>query len=237
MKYFRYFPKLDYDLDDNKQFRQAVDLFRISKVVSSVEDDITFYRYYTIQDGERPDHVSQSLYNTVDYYWTFFLVNTNLKNYYTDWPRSRQKFDEYLEETYKTEYIGIDTYDFFDKFEAGETVQGLISGARATIVSKNTSMGWIEIKDRVGTFQSNEIVRGLTSLDFITISGVGSFKDAAHHYEDGDGNWVPRSEPSAAIVTYADYDFQLNEDKREIRVIRPEFVDQVVSQFRESLNG
>ena len=79
MKYFRYFPKLDYDLDDNKQFRQAVDLFRISKVVSSVEDDITFYRYYTIQDGERPDHVSQSLYNTVDYYWTFFLSTQILK--------------------------------------------------------------------------------------------------------------------------------------------------------------
>lgn len=237
MKYFKYFPKLDYDLDDNNQFRKAVDLFRISKVVTSIQDNITFYRYYTIQDGERPDHVSQALYKTVDYYWTFFLVNPTLKNYYTDWPKSRGKFEEYINETYKNEYIGIDTYDFFDKFQIGETIQGLVSGATATIVSKNTSLGWIEIKDRTGTFIPNEIIRGLVSLDFITISGVGPFKNAAHHYEDGDGNWVPRSTPNAAIVTYSDYDFQKNEDKREIRVIRPEFVNQVVSQFRESING
>jgi len=237
MKYFRYFPTLDYDLDDNGSTRQAVDLFRISKLITGVNDNISFYRNYTIQDGERPDHVSKNLYDTTDYHWTFFIVNENLKNLYQDWPKSRQKFDEYIEHTYTTLYLGVNAYDFFDKFQVGETLQGLQSNATAKLVRKNTSLGWIEVESVSGTFRANEIVRGLISQDFVTINGSGSFKDAAHHYEDSDGNWVERSVPNAAIVTYADYDFEQNENKREIRVIRPEFVDKVAKQFRESING
>ena len=237
MKYFRYFPNLEYDLDDNGDVRLAKDLFRISKLVTNSKDNISFYREYTIQDGERPDHVSNSLYGTVDYYWTLFLVNDHIKNVYHDWPKSRQAFDEYLEHKYTTKYLGVNTYDFFDKFEVGETLQGLQSGATAKVVSKNTSLGWIEIDSVSGTFRANEIVRGLISQDFVTINGQGEFKDAAHHYEDGDGNYVERSTPNAAIVTNADYEFQKNEDKREIRVIRPEFVGRIAKQFRDSING
>lgn len=237
MKYFRYFPNLEYDLDDNGDVRLAKDLFRISKLITNSKDNISFYRKYTIQDGERPDHVSNILYGTVDYYWTFFLVNDHIKNLYRDWPKSRQTFDEHIKHTYTTLYLGVNSYDFFDKFQVGETLQGLQSNATAKLVRKNTSLGWIEVEPVSGTFKENEIVRGLISQDFVTISGSGSFKDAAHHYEDSYGNWVERSVPNAAIVTYADYDFQKNEDKREIRVIRPEFVGKIAKQFRDSING
>ena len=74
MQYFKYFPKLQYDLDDNKATKEIVDVFRFAKIVSNTTvDDITLYSYYDVIDGERPDHVSQRLYGTPDYYWTFFL--------------------------------------------------------------------------------------------------------------------------------------------------------------------
>ena len=47
MKYFRNFPLIDYDLDDNKDTRQIVDVFRFAKIVSSKAiDDVTLYNYY-----------------------------------------------------------------------------------------------------------------------------------------------------------------------------------------------
>jgi hypothetical protein len=236
MRYFRYFPKLRYDLDDNKSTREVIDVFRMSKVVSSITDDISFYRSYTIQDGERPDHVSLNLYGTQEYYWTLFLVNENLKNAYDDWPRTVPEIEDYVSEKYPYEYFAYDDWDLHSKFTPGETVIGLISGATATIVEKNTSLGWIRIKDRVGTFTMGETIRANTTLDSLTYQGGGDFADAAHHYEY-DGYIVPRDTPSAAIVTNHDYEIVKNEERREIRVIRPEFIGSIKRQFRDSING
>lgn len=235
MKYFRFFPKLDYDLDDNGQTKQVVDLFRFSKIITGIEDNITFYRNYYIQDGERPDHVSYKLYQTVDYYWTFFVANPELKSIYEDWPRSQEELEHMLNDKYPNYVLNISSYDFFDKFEIGETIQGLVSGATATILAKNVNLGWIKISTPTKTFQANEIVRGLISGDFETIDGQAPERNAAHHYEQGD-YVVERSTPNAAIVTFAEYERNANDDKRAIKVIRPEFISDVATQFRESIN-
>lgn len=236
MRYFRYFPKVAYDLDDNKTTRDIVDVFRMGRVVSTITDDISFYRNYTIQEGERPDHASMTIYGSQEYYWTFFIINEHLKNSYTDWPRTRDEVEEWINDNYTDEYIKYTNYDLAEKFTIGETLQGLISGATAIVTEKNTDLGWIRVKDRTGTFQTNELFRGLTSLETGTIEGTGAFKFAAHHYEK-DGYIVNRDTPLAAMVSNYDYEIEENESKRDIRVIRPEFITKVKRQFREAING
>ena len=87
MKYIKHFPKLKYDLDDDGNTKDIVDVFRFAKVVNQKTiDDISLYTFYYVPDGERPDHASVALYGTPDYYWTFFLVNPEMKNLYNDWP-------------------------------------------------------------------------------------------------------------------------------------------------------
>lgn len=67
----------------------------------SLLDTIVEYTYYTIQDGARPDIISQELYGRVDYYWTFFAINEQLKgNLYYDWPLSYQKFENMITTEY-----------------------------------------------------------------------------------------------------------------------------------------
>lgn len=235
MRYFRYFPKIQYDLDDNNATREIIDVFRLAKVVTVIEDDISFYRLYTIQEGERPDHVSKKIYGNQEYYWTFFFVNEGLKNIYDDWPRTVTEMAGYIDLQYPDEYIKYNAFDLHSKFQVGETIQGLISGATAIIVDKSTDLGWIRVKNRTGTFQQNEIFRGLISLDNATVDGYGQFKFAAHHYEK-DGYVVTRDTPGAALVSNSDYEIEENEAKREIRVIRPEFIGTVKRQFREAIN-
>lgn len=235
MKYFRFFPKLNYDIDDNGQTREVVDTFRFAKILNAIEDNITFYRLYDIQDGERPDHVSYKLYQTVDYHWTFFIANPEMKSLYEDWPRSQEEMQHMMVDKYPNFMLNISSYDFFNKFQIGETIQGLISGATATILDKNVNLGWIKITAPSKDFQKNEIVRGLISGDFETIDGQAPEKNAAHHYELGD-YVVERSTPGAAIITFDQYEQNLNDSKRRIRVIRPEYVGQVATQFREAIN-
>lgn len=310
MKYFRYFPKINYDLDDNGQTREVVDVFRFAKIINNIQDDIQFYRKYDIQDGERPDHVSYKLYESTDYHWSFFVANPEMKSLHLDWPRSYEEMEDYLSETYSdyvlnigyfnpannfevgeeiegqssgatanivskttssisvnsksgdflagetitgansqdsiiigtqidntgaTATLTITAFDFFNKFDIGETVQGLISGATGVVAAKSPQLGWIKITSKNGNFRQNEIIRGLTSGDFITISGQAPERYAAHHYESG-GYYVERTTPNAAIVTFEQWEIDKNDSKKQIKVIRPEYIDQVAVQFREAIN-
>ena len=116
MKYFKYFPTIPYDLDASGETKDIVDSFRFAKIINSIKDDITFYRFYDIPDGERPDHTSQTLYKTPDYYWSFFVANPRLKSL-EDWPLAQADLAKKLAHDYTGNVINISTFDFFNKFK------------------------------------------------------------------------------------------------------------------------
>jgi len=238
MQYFRYFPKINYDLDDNKDTREIVDVFRFAKVISSKTiDDITLYSYYQIQDGERPDHVSQALYKTPSLYWTFFLVNEKLKNVNTDWPMSFAQLDDHVNQTYTGHALNFDiSTTIHDKLTIGETVTGLLSGATGKVVSKDPNLGWIRISDKTGSFQA-ETIQGGTSNEIVSITGETPFKNATHHFTTADDGQVPRGTAGAVIVTNEENEKQLNDARQRIKVIKPGRVHEIVQDFRKIING
>lgn len=234
MKYFKYFPTLEYDFDANGQTRTIVDSFRFAKIITSFKDDITFYRFYDIPDGERPDHTSKLLYDTPDYYWSFFIANPELKSL-EDWPLANADLTKKLSHDYKGNVLKIATFDFFNKFTVGETVNGLVSGATAVVEGKNTSLGWVSIGAITGTFQA-EIIQGQTSGDTATITAAVSKLNAAHHFEK-DGLHVKRGSAGSSQVTNLEYEQGKNETRKKIKVIRPENIESIARQFRRVVNG
>lgn len=235
MRYFKYFPSLQFDMDGNNQYRTVVDVFRMAAVDEIIGNDVSFYRYYDVQDGERPDHVSYTLYGAVDYYWTFFVINNNLKNVYTDWPLSQAEVDEMVEEKYSGTVLTFNDCNCSSLLQVGDDIQGLISGATATIAEKNTTMGWMRIENITGGFVAGELVRNPATGNFIEITGERLEMYAAHHFEL-DGEDVPRTTPLAVPVTFREYENELNENKRQIRVIRPEHVQKFAAAFRKVIN-
>jgi len=75
MSYFKQFPKTTFDFLKDGKKQAMVDIHKSVRPLQHFLDDITEYSFYQIQDGERPDIVSQRLYSTSDYYWSFFVVN------------------------------------------------------------------------------------------------------------------------------------------------------------------
>lgn len=232
--YFQNFPTIEYDVLGNGRPIEVVDLFRAVRLRKRIRDDVLLYSFYTIQDGERPDHVSLKLYGTTDYYWTFFMVNDNLVNLIEDWPLSREELENKIDMKYAGNVMATDD-DMAAKFKKGETLQGLISGATATILEKDANLGLIKIDNIVGTFRDAEIVRGKTSNDTFTLSAVIPFKNSAHHFEDADGNITQKS-VNAIPVTNAEYEYNVNEAKLQIRVIRPEYIQRVTEEFFRQIN-
>lgn len=103
MGFFRQFPKVQYDFFNRGVNYNVTDMFRYVNVDYSFLDDVATYSYYRIQNGERPDIVSQRLYGTPDYYWTFFIVNDHLKDGLAGWPLPQELFEDYM----NTEYSGV----------------------------------------------------------------------------------------------------------------------------------
>ena len=61
-------------------------------------DNSSAYTFYEIKNGERPDTVSQRLYGTPDFYWTFFVINEFLHDGYKVWPLSQEQLFDYIKE-------------------------------------------------------------------------------------------------------------------------------------------
>lgn len=236
--YFQGFPTIQYNLQDESHTIEVVDIFRTVKPKQSLKDDILLYNKYTIQDGERPDHVSQKLYGTPDYYWTFFMVNENMTNVFTDWPLSRKEVQDYVAIKYPGFVLKTDD-DIEMKFTQNELVQGLVSGTKAKLISKDPNTNTLRIVDEDGEFSPGEIIQGLTSGDTCSITIQTEFYNATKYYIDGEGNVVGKTyiglTPSSP-VTYLEHELEKNDKKAEITVIRPQYITRVSEEFFKQIN-
>ena len=100
MAFFKQFPIIDYDIHMSGNTQKLVDYFRLVDVNDILAAGSTSYTYYDIKNGERPDVVSQKLYDTPDYYWTFFILNDHLKAGYDSWPMADAALEKYINEKY-----------------------------------------------------------------------------------------------------------------------------------------
>lgn len=234
--YFQEFPTMQYDLYNDGHTMELVDIFRTVRPKANIKDDLLLYNKYTIQDGERPDHLSQKLYGSPDYFWTFFMVNENLVNIHTDWPLSRKEYEDMLPLKYSG-YVLIAEDHISTKFVKNETIQGLTSGATAVITQKDANTNTIKIENVVGQFRSNETILGLTSGDNTVIQGQTEFYNATRHYvNSSSGDITHKGDAFAIEVTYAEYEKELNDNKAEIRVIRPQYITRVAQEFFKQIN-
>lgn len=77
--YFRDFQKVEYRFGSNELPVKFQDLSVYIDLFDQVSNFGSFYENYQVQNNERPDNASQTLYDRPDYHWTFFLLNPHLR--------------------------------------------------------------------------------------------------------------------------------------------------------------
>tara|TARA_R110002167_G_scaffold107729_2_gene275367 strand:- start:2526 stop:3575 length:1050 start_codon:yes stop_codon:yes gene_type:complete len=101
MSFFKQFPKETYSIETDGISTDIVDIFRYVDVVEKASQNVLAYKYVDAFDGERPDNLSQRLYGTPDYYWTFFLTNDFLKDGLTAWPKGDSEVRNFVDNQHK----------------------------------------------------------------------------------------------------------------------------------------
>lgn len=169
MAYFKQFPKVAYDFERNGIVQNVVNIYRSVRPLQNFVDNSTSYTFYEIINGERPDIVSQRLYNNPNYYWTFFIVNEILHDGMRAWPMSQEDLFEYMAVEYEGYVINTNPVivrntdniitEFKDSlagsvpnasngaFNLGETVTGSISGFSGTLTKKNVDLNQLIIQN------------------------------------------------------------------------------------------
>lgn len=236
MSYFNKFRKGTFRVGD--KVIEAVNIAHYSQLFESLSDDITFYSYYTVVNGDRLDVISEKLYGTPDYYWTIALLNKGIVNTYEDLPKEyNNELIEYLKGKYQGYALKLATgQSLAGKFEIGEAVSySTYSGA---VTGKYPTLGYLTINlTSEDSFPLNQefTLTGETSGDTITIANVLERYMAPHHYEDSEGQWVTWNSPQSTVVTILEYESSENDIKSQLKVIRPDAIYNVVNEFERQM--
>ena len=108
MKYFKKFPKIDYDFtiisDPTPIITNITDVTaRVSLKISDTELDKLCDNYF-INDRQTPEQISYLLYNSPFLHWTILYIN-NIINYYEEWPLTNQELTALCKRKYGTTNI------------------------------------------------------------------------------------------------------------------------------------
>ena len=121
-KYFRNFPDIQYAVSANKAGIttdiKIKDYFHLLKLKEDVYREETMYAPYNIQNGERPEQISEKIYDDQQFYWIVLQVN-DITDYYNQWPLSEFELEQYVYKKYGGSvgagevhhYETVETYD------------------------------------------------------------------------------------------------------------------------------
>ena len=95
--YFQEFEKIPYRL--NRTTKVAVNIFNSLIVQYKPAYDATLLYYYSVKDGQKPEHIAEEYYGSVKYTWIIILMN-NIVDPFFDWPLSSHEFSSYVRGKY-----------------------------------------------------------------------------------------------------------------------------------------
>jgi hypothetical protein len=251
--FFKNFPITAYEFKSNNSKQIIVDIFRHIKTDIKI-DDAAAYSYYDIQDGERPDQISNTLYETPQYYWTFFLLNDHLRDGLHNWPKEYNELQTFLVEKYPNKVItsylesGANGTNHFlhSKFIVGETITGDVTGHTATIKEIKTLLNQLVIENATGDFTGDTTITGSQSTHTLTRDSSYDFvvedqMNAVHNYEDASGQEISRTlfqkgEVGFTEVTNREYEENRNDTYSKIRVLKRSLVQDFARAYKDLIN-
>ena len=80
-------------------------------------------------------------------------------------------------------------------------------------------------------FATSDVITGSKSTKSFTVSSAVERRDGISYYENSDGVKKYTNESGYEPVTFYTEELNSNENKRLIKVIRPEFINRVVNEF------
>ena len=214
MGYFSKFQNIAYDIDASGIKQSVVKLTSSVKLSDSLINNASLINNVAIRDGERIEQLSHRLYGSTEYYWTFILLNPQIKNLWNDWPKSNVQLKEYCDKKYDVTTVGIFTAGTDIHLEAGMIVAPSNKpNATAEVLGVNVNQGTINLKPLTSNSLLSSDGQSLVEYDVennVLLSGalgtsctsIISQQAAPKHHLDDEGNIVSQTSETTVVTNF-----------------------------------
>mgnify|MGYP001264213283 FL=1 len=217
--YFSYFPDIEYvsrttDRSSAEEYITVKNIFKRAPIRNDFYNVATAFEDYMIIANERPDQVAEAVYGDPRYDWVVLTAN-NITNMREQWPLNAQDFQNYILEKYKTESAFTEIHHYITEISIDSRKRIVVpEGLR---VDSNFNSQYLDQSTRV------EINYGGTLNDITTIDNVGTVRDS-------NGNIVTHD--NVLAITNYEYEENLNDAKRRIKILKEDYLDVVINDMR-----
>ena len=252
--YFKHYPTTQFD---GYELADITRKFKLSKVT---EDTAVDYMTYTVKEGETPEDVAFYYYDSVDLAWLVLMAN-DIIDPYTQWPKSEINLERFIVDKYKAqskkttyqqvldwtknETITTNIIEYKSQFELGvklnrtsfialgnsHTVPGtsIVAGNEYTIKEVGTISDddWEYITGAKDGTNFSAGYKFTAANNGANITGAASAKVTGSSLTNPAREFIP--------VRAYDYEWETNEERREIQLINKGYVATILEQLETIL--
>ena len=200
-EFFSKYPKLLYG------DKVATDIIARVALREKYANKVQLYYEYDLQEGDTPEIVASKYYGDPEKNWIVMFMNEIIDPVF-DFPLSQSNFIKYLDAKYATEGADINR-----------------SGSEYASITINPEIGY-SVDIITTDFDS-----GITSTNTIYIDETAYNEQ----YDNDVFNYI--NEPNSSVqyvknkITIYDYEEQLNESKRTIKLLQKQYVSQIENEL------
>ena len=168
MAYFKELPNISYPslLPNRNKIESRIlvkNIFKRSKLRSDVDQAITAFNYYYVQERMRPDMVAQDLYEDPELDWVV-LTSNNITNIRNQWPLDHNDLHNYTLEKYGSDQNVAavhhhETRKIVDEFNRVVMPDGLE-------VDSNFSFQYLNLSGQIINVLSSQVVAPITNYQY-----------------------------------------------------------------------
>jgi len=214
-KLFNYYPKTFYTSNTKTTGLDSVTniVARFGFEKKLKENSAAFYKY-SVKDSDTPEIIATKFYDSPERHWIVLLFNDIIDPQY-DWPLNNNTLISFIDNKYTANGT------------ANTTPVSGIQWAKSTNNTKN----YYKIITR--TSSDSTIITEKFQVDANTYANVAA---STTSYTLNSGAVVTET-ISKEKQTHYDYEVEENEAKREINLLKKEFVPEVEKEFRRVIRG
>ena len=203
-KYFNFFPNTLYTVDTitGDAVKNITARFSFEK---SFKDNTSVCYEYDIQDSDTPEIIASKFYGDSERHWVVLMFN-DINDPQFDWPMDYRTLISFIDEKYKN--------------------QANVGQSGSNWAQSHTH-GYYKVETRT-TLSTNTIVTNKFEVDSNTYATITTTNNDILLT---DGNTI-RIQISKQTQSYYDYEMELNESKRRIKLLKQEFVSAIEEEFR-----
>ena len=244
---FKNYPQVEYNINgDGRDIQTIRNVMLRAKIRDSIKKNVGTFYDYDITEMQTPQEIAEKVYGDTNLFWIVLMMNDVIDPYY-DLGLSSRQLENYVNKKYPGQAYNVQSYS--GNILVSSTLTGQTSGAVAEVLEWNPTQSKIVVAFRSGKFQLGEALISIKVHNGADITGqvlLGNItklnKFSLHHYENVETGEVLSQEDYIALpvaqkreVDNYTYENEVNESKRIIKLLRPEYVEQVVGEIERIL--